>query len=80
MIAGDHGSSGIGWRGDDQSRQGAQRVPCSSISTDGWNRSAGPRGLDHLASERGQDVPVRRIARPGQCDPVTMIKSGQEAE
>ena len=34
--------------------------------------------LDHLTSQRGQDVPVRRIARPGQCHPVTMIKAARK--
>ena len=36
--------------------------------------------LDHLTSQRGQDIPVCRIARPGQRHPITLIESGQEAE
>ena len=55
---------------------GAAACACSSISTDGWKRSAGPQASSTTwTSQRGQDIPACRIARPGHYHPITLIES-----
>ncbi len=36
--------------------------------------------FDDLAAKRGQDVPVGRVARPGERDAVSWIEGGQEGQ
>ena len=54
---------------------------CAASSASGVKRPARRgRGLDQhrLAAERGQNVPIRRIAGIGQRDPVARLEQGEE--